>query len=288
MIIGFIGDVHGQVFHATALAATWQVVTGKRFDILIQVGDMGAYPNTPNDAATERYLALDPSQADFSRLLKADGKLAAHLRQVRECLAGPIYFVRGNHEDFDFLNHLQVDGTAKSAAVDPFDLYRYVPDGTVLEFDGTKVAFLGGVEERSDARAIDKEAYQSLMDLGPGRIDILVTHEGPYGTSTGYHGDVHGSHMMTRLIESIKPTYHVAGHAHQVSGPTTFGPTTYLGLDGLVASARWEPERNGFKEGCLAVLDTANDTLQPVTDSWLSIFDTKTFDFSSWFEGFTS
>ena len=214
MIIGFIGDVHGQVFHATALAATWQVVTGKRFDILIQVGDMGAYPNTPNDAATERYLALDPSQADFSRLLKADGKLAAHLRQVRECLAGPIYFVRGNHEDFDFLNHLQVDGTAKSAAVDPFDLYRYVPDGTVLEFDGTKVAFLGGVEERSDARAIDKEAYQSLMDLGPGRIDILVTHEGPYGTSTGYHGDVHGSHMMTRLIESIKPTYHVAGHAH--------------------------------------------------------------------------
>lgn len=44
MLIGFVGDVHGRVFHAIAALATWQVRTGKRFDLLIQVGDLGAYP----------------------------------------------------------------------------------------------------------------------------------------------------------------------------------------------------------------------------------------------------
>ncbi|MBI2856506.1 MAG: metallophosphoesterase [Chloroflexi bacterium] len=288
MLIGFIGDVHGQVFHAIALAVSWQVVTGKQLDLLIQVGDMGAFPDISRvDAATERYMALDPSQMDFMRLLGSVDSLAESLRQVRQQLASPIYFVRGNHEDFEYLGQLHVDETL-TAPVDTFDLLRYVPDGTVLQFDGVRVAFLGGVEEHSDTRAIDKEAYKRLMSLGPGEIDVLVTHEGPYGTSIGYQGDIHGSKLMTGLIERSQPHFHIAGHAHQLSGPTTFGRTTYLGLDGLAHSARWYPEKNGFKEGCMGVLDTAIGSLQPVTDLWLSSFNTKSFDFDSWFESAAS
>ena len=248
---------------------------------------MGAFPDTNRvDAATERYLILDPSQADFSRLIRADGCLAESVRRFREQLASPIYFVRGNHEDFDYLSQLRIDQTL-TCPVDPFDLLRYVPDGTVLQFGELQIAFLGGVEKHSDARAINKEAYQSLMDMGPGVVDVLVTHEGPYGTSIGYHGDVHGSKLMSGLIEQLQPSYHVAGHAHQLSGPSTFAKTTYLGLDGLVASARWEPEKNGFKKGCLAVLDTATASLQPVTDPWLTSFDTKGFDFDVWLQAST-
>ena len=66
MIVGFIGDVHVHVFHAIALAATWQEVTSRRFDLLIQVGDLGAFPDPERmDAATLRYLAADPPNADF-------------------------------------------------------------------------------------------------------------------------------------------------------------------------------------------------------------------------------
>ena len=64
MIIGFLGDVHGRVFHAVAVAATWQAATGQKFDLIIQAGDMGAYPDESRmDASTLRYLKSDPSEA---------------------------------------------------------------------------------------------------------------------------------------------------------------------------------------------------------------------------------
>ncbi len=286
MIIGFVGDVHGQVFHAAALAATWQAETGKRFDFLIQVGDMGSFPYADKvDASTERYLALDPSQADFSRLVHADGELAKRIRSVRERLASPIYFIRGNHEDFGFLRQLRVDEVSKTAEVDRFDLFRYVPDGTVLQLDDLRIAVLGGIElETPDDRAIDLATHESLMALDPGRIDVLVTHDPPYGTSIGYRGQTQGSRLVTKLIERMQPAFHVSGHIHHLNGPRNYGRTASYSLAGLVASARWSPDKNGFVPGCLAVLDTEVGELEPVSDEWLTGFDTKGFEFESWSE----
>ena len=290
MIIGFIGDVHGAVYHALALAATWQFNTGERFDHLIQVGDMAAYPDLDRaDAATKRYVTVDPAQADFSRLLKAKGKRARGLTKLRNELLPPIHFVRGNHEDFDFLKQLHVDESIGSAQVDPFDLIRYVPDGSVLRLGGLSVAFLGGIEiESRDDRAIDAAAYDALMGLGTGTIDVLVTHDVPYGTRLGYRENTWGSKLIKALIEETQPTFHVASHVHHVSGPRRRGQTTSWTLSGLVASARWYPELNGFELGCLAVLDTDTGTLRPITDEWMAEFDTKSFDFDSWFEDFIS
>ena len=77
MLIGIVGDVHGRVYHALAALAICQVKLGRRFDLLIQVGDMGAYPDPARtDESTQVFLALDPSEADFSRLLTADGERA--------------------------------------------------------------------------------------------------------------------------------------------------------------------------------------------------------------------
>ena len=287
MIIGFIGDVHGQVFRALALAATWQAETVKRFDNLIQVGDMAAFPDLDRgDAATKRYAALDPSLADFSRLLEAKGRRAGRLTKMRNELLPPTHFVRGNHEDFDFLKQLHFDKSIGSAHVDPFDLIRYVPDGTVLQLAGLSIAFLGGIEiEGRDDRAIDEAAYDALMGLGTGTIDVLVTHDVPYGQSLGYREDNWGSKLIKGLIEETQPTLHVAGHVHHVSGPRRNGQTTSWTLSGLVASQRWYPEVIGFVLGCLAVLDTYTGTLRPITDEWMADFDTS-FDFDSWFEGF--
>ncbi len=74
------------------------------------------------------------------------------------------------------------------------------------------------------------------MQLEVGSIDLLVTHEGPYGSSIGYHGDTHGSKLITDLLAQIQPKFQVAGHAHSFSEPRTFEKTHYVGLDGLVAS----------------------------------------------------
>lgn len=160
-----------------------------------------------------------------------------------------------------------------------------MPDGTVLELPGLCLAVLGGVEEEGGAPGLDAAAYQSLLDLGPGRIDVLVTHEGPYGSSVGYHGDLHGSPLISQLIARTKPAFHVAGHAHQFRGLQRFGPTSYLGLDGIVASPRWFPDARGLQPGSLALLDTARGELTPVADPWLASID-RAFDFDAWAERF--
>lgn len=284
MLIAFLGDVHGRVFHAVAAFAELQERLGRQLDFLVQVGDMGAFPDPARmDEFTKRYLEVDPSEADFARLLQAGGERVAQVGRMRDRLGGAIHFVRGNHEDFDWLDGLPIDG--QTAQADSFDALRYVPDATVLDVGGVRIAWLGGVEELPGQPAIDREAYGALMELGPGAIDVLVTHQGPYGTTVGHYGNVQGSKLMTELVDRLQPRYHVAGHAHELCGPKAFGPTTYLGMASIVASARWQPDARGLQPGCLAVLDTETGELRPITDDWLAGFDAP-FDFDAWVRRF--
>lgn len=263
--------------------ATWQTKTSKRFDLIIQAGDIGAYPNKDQtDPADDPHFAADPSEADFARMLKADGKQAEALRSLRQQFASPVYCIRGNHEDFDWLNGLPQDQETGIARMDSFDLLHYVPDGTVQQFGDVCIAFLGGEEtDESDPGAIDRDAYESLMELEPGKVDLLVTHDGPYGLSIGYHGQTQGSQLITDLVAHIQPTYHVSGHYH-MNGPRMYGETTYLCLSHITKSRRWYPDAQGLQEGCLAVLDTDDGTLAPVTDSWLESIETPV-DLGAWY-----
>ena len=287
MLVGFVGDVHGLAYHLVALIATWQRVTQNNLDIIVQVGDMGAYPSPERmDESSQRHMALDPAQADFGRLLQAYGLRAERLRAIRREFASPIHFLRGNHEDFRYLNELprEPSGTAK---VDDFDLLRYAPDGTVLEARGLRIAFLGGIEtDETDSRSIHTHAYEKLMGMGPGSFDVLATHDPPYGVGVGYRGQVAGSRLVTALIEHTQPALHISGHVHHLNGPRSYGRSWSWSLDGLTSSVRWHPDDNGFRMGCLAVLDTDTWFLQPITEPWLHEFDTRGFDFDSWYESF--
>jgi hypothetical protein len=274
VLIGFLGDLHGRALDGLVILLEWQRRSGRRFDLVVQVGDLGE-PNPDPDAPHAR---IDPGELDLGRLLGATGRRADSLRRARSLLPGPIGFVRGNHEDFAWLRGLGPDGAA-----DRFDLFRYVRDGTLEERGRLRIAYLGGVEEESGDPSIDRAAYERLVALGPGRIDLLVSHQGPYGSSVGYRGDVHGSPAISRLVERLEPRWQVAGHAHVVHGPRAFGRTTYLGLDGVVASPRWYPEKTGFQPGGLAVLDTEAEQLRPVLDDWLEASDRRA-DFDAFVE----
>ena len=138
MKICVVGDVHGRVYHMIAAVLELQGRLRTPLDLVIQVGDLGAFPDPDRfDESTKRWAEKDPSELHFSYLLKADGSLAEHLRAARQQLKRPIQFVRGNHEDQDWLAGLRPKSGAVSAAVDPFDLIHYVPDGTVLDFYGS-------------------------------------------------------------------------------------------------------------------------------------------------------
>ena len=198
---------------------------------------------------------------------------------------GEHLFLRGNHEDFAWLAGLAVEPASGTAAVDPFDLLRYVPDGTVLRRNGTSVAFLGGIEtpEPHD-QSLDPGAYAALLALPPRTVDVLVTHEPPYGVDTGHDGRTQGSAKVRALVEALQPAYHIAGHLHHIIGPHRYGAATYLGISSLVASVRWNPDARGLLPGRLAVLDTATADLHAVTDAWLGAVPTP-FDFDAWASG---
>ena len=67
MLMAFVGDVHGRVLHAIAALAGRQKATRRPFDLIVQVGDLGAYPEvTRMDAATLRYLEADPTRRPIS------------------------------------------------------------------------------------------------------------------------------------------------------------------------------------------------------------------------------
>ncbi|MGH2731461.1 MAG: metallophosphoesterase family protein [Actinomycetota bacterium] len=267
MRIGFIGDIHGRVFHVLGAALAWQWALGARFNLIVQVGDFGAFPDPSTfDAPTARYVREDPSEQDFSRLLLATGDLAERLKAVKRQLLRPIHFIRGDHEDFAWLNE-RLAGS-KTIDVDPFGLFRYVADGAVLNLDGTRLAFLGGSDTDKVGPAINREAYEALLHLEPRSVDVLVTHDAPWGVSTGYQGQIQGSRRISALVEALEPRHHIAGHYHHLIGPRKFGRTTYLGLACLLHAPSRDPSRQ-VPSGAFVLLDTEEAEARFVTDRWV-------------------
>lgn len=286
MNIAFVGDIHGRVFHLMAILAQWQKVTGRRLEGIVQVGDFGAYPSPDESLRSSRFVREDPTELDFSKYVRTDRSLQDKARRIRSQLGVPIRFIRGNHEDFGYLSSLG-DRNDDEAAADEIDMFRYVRDGTVQDIGGQRIAYLGGIETGTpgDERSLNMEAYGKLMEYGPDAIDILVTHDAPYGVGTDFHGRMQGSALITELIRRMEPTFLFAGHYHRRIGPLPFGRTTYFGLN-ILLPPRGDPRRTEptetIQSGSLAVLDTDTMTAEFVTDA--SILDAveRNFDFLTW------
>lgn len=268
MKIGFVGDIHGRVFHTLAAVLAWQSILNKKLDLVIQVGDFGAFPEPDRlDRATSRFAQEDPTELDFSRLLNANEHLDSTLRETRQKLSRPIHFIRGNHEDQAWLAELHVRQATSVSPVDRFDLFTHVKDGVILDFEATRIAFLGGIESIDANEQIDLEAYRTLMEMPAGVVDLLVTHDAPLGIGA-YRGQAQGSPMISALIETLQPRYHVGGHYHHMNGPRNYGKTVYLGLCCLLHPLRRDPTRS-VQPGSLALLDTETDEFRHITDGWL-------------------
>jgi Icc-related predicted phosphoesterase len=287
MKLAFFGDIHGQILHMLATALLWQHKAGEPLDYIIQVGDFGAFPTLESiqkDKAAWRFAQHNPAELDFGRVLDlTEGRLADSLKLARQQLKRPVYFIRGNHDDVEWLEAAgkRPELTANhSWAVDPFDLFHYLPDGRILQLGDVTIGFLGGIEnpEQRPQDVFNEAAYQTLFALPPGTLDILVTHEPPYGVSTGFRGQVQGSPKISALIQTIVPRYLIAGYLHHIIGPRQFGRTTYLGLN-VLFNAR--SERHQVEPGSMVILDTIHNTLELVTDDWLSQVPLD-FSFENW------
>lgn len=237
MRIAFLGDVHGCVQHAV------QAVRALEVDQAIQVGDLGAYPRYSDlPAEDQEFVDANPAQGDIFRLLAGSLSLDPDVR---------ILFLTGNHDSDEWLGSLH--NGKDVAPIDPFGIFCHVASGAVVEIAGLRFGFLGGIEDPLWDLDIDMAAAAGLRD-----IDVLVTHEGPYGLAI-WEGRTQGSRKLSGLIETIQPRLHIHGHYHHRNGPRTYGRTTSYGLAQLVPPVDRNPKQR-IAEGSIGILDLA--TLQ--------------------------
>jgi Icc-related predicted phosphoesterase len=276
MKILFVGDLHGHVFHLFAVLLTLRQKEGICPNMIIQVGDLGAFPDPEKSGLLEnKFVKSDPTELDFSRFLRADDELAASLRALRKQLGCPIHFIGGNHEDHTWLRAKGVEAKGKAAPIDSFGLFLFVPNGSVVEVGNQRIGFLGGGDpDTADPSTIDENSYDEFLGGQKGKIDIMVAHNAPHGVGIGHRGQTQGSQRISRLIETLRPRYLIAGHYHHLIGPRKFGDTVYLGLAALVPPVRRDPIQR-LLPGSMALLELANNTLRVIQSSWLGEFDNK-------------
>lgn len=215
MHIAVFGDLHGQILSAFTWCIRWQEETGQRIDLILQVGDLGVFPDrTRLDRATRRHGLNDPAVLGFQRFFSLAHSEVAEALSTVTC---PLLFVRGNHEDHVWLDRLEQQATGSCFAVDAYqrlwclktgDPYTFEQGGEALTILG--IGRIGRPVAAKQARAhyIQPEEQQRLEHLGEVPVDILLTHDTTLDSI--YAGS--GSPEIEQALLRHRPQYHFYGH----------------------------------------------------------------------------
>lgn len=235
-VIAVFGDVHGALDAMYRLCEQWERRHGE-IALVLQTGDMGIFPGDL-DKATRRHADQDPTELGAKDYV--DGrKVSSHTT----------YFIRGNHEDHEWLAKYP-----KGGAIAPSGLLTYVTGRrpVTVEVGSTTVtiAGLGGIaargrrntEERNPGGAFDPAEIDALLALDPGSIDILLTHDSPRGHGLSGNPDS-GADEVTILIEHLQPRLSFWGHYGHPPDPFEIGPTRCFPM--TVENALRIPRRDG-------------------------------------------
>ncbi len=241
-ITAWFGDTHGNLRFMWQMATEWQARTGINLDWIFQVGDFGIFPHEdrldpPSRKHAEKHgYSIEEAVGDFPYVLT--GELEVPI---------PTYFIRGNHEDQEFLLNLEREkkGYCLSHPIKVVPNLFYVPDGCVFELDGLKIAGWGGCRgdktwdmdywghaRLNSPRRLNHMTRDVFERLRRKRFDVLVTHDAPTGVglrgasdpgsllldaeslSEGSEGGK-GMPYIRQLIEETRPRYHFSGHWHE-------------------------------------------------------------------------
>lgn len=230
--IAIFGDVHGHLTLAYRLVKRWERETGAPIDLILQVGDLGAYPPPFRiDKATKRFAERDPDELGFATYFEggaeAEEVLGPDAPAARR-VAAPLVFIRGNHEDFVFLAELAAGGDPLPAA-DPYAKILYLPNGRRFTFrrgpHALSVGALGGISTEGGGPGDDPVSpfytageVRRLRAAGP--LDVLLSHEPPRGAAAPLHPRYAdgGSRDVASLVRDGAPRFHFCGHYHEPGG----------------------------------------------------------------------
>lgn len=253
--IAVVGDVHGHLELLYGILGRWQRETRVPIDLILQVGDLGAMPESL-DRATTRHATRDPEELGFG--LFAGDSPPASLLDPRP----PLVFIPGNHEDFEFLSRCG-DAAGADALLVPVTRDKRILElrsGRVWTSDSAgalSVAGVSGVAKRGHKRHTHPRLHLKDDDAlaigarGRGEVDILISHERPSGIEEGFKHDLGGSEALRLLIEEAQPRLAFFGH-YDRAGEWAIGSTRVIGLAGCGYERRgaWR-----VKQGAIAIVD---------------------------------
>lgn len=196
--LAILGDLHGKVSLINDLIDERPYIK-----TVIQVGDLGLFYSegaARQDKDWKRYKNTLKDTLEYKPKMK---------RQV--------HFIKGNHEDFEML---------ESPLLNDLNFY-YIAQGSVKNFQGYKIGFLGGIYSPKkikwnpselkgrQKRFYTKEDIQTLKNNAKDGLDILITHEGPakYIHIEDYPHN-RGTKVIYDLMDELRPKYHIHGHHH--------------------------------------------------------------------------
>jgi hypothetical protein len=270
------GDLHGRILPAFRLGLYWEREHGLRLDGLLQVGDLGYFPDTARlDKATARHADDDPLELGTCLVVEPN-------READEVFRGeggpppPLWFTAGNHEDFDALAGLEAGGGRRpsSFAVDAYGFVRCVRDGRVETLPGpVRLGAVWGIDDKApNARRRTPERGcirdRSLTALSGTAFDVLLSHDGPRDAVLAGSG----SEGIGALIALVRPAFAFFGHYGSRFGRV--GNTT--GETQVYQMAGFEMRRGGScaEEGSVGLLTWENGSgaFEYLDETWLRGF----------------
>ncbi len=267
------GDLHGKVLPAVKLAACWAKDHARPVAGLLQVGDLGYFPDPSRiDKATLRHAEKDPLELGTFDIVTPN-PLADQVFAT-DPAAPPLWFTAGNHEDFDALERLAASaGRHPDFAVDAYNRVRCIRDGAVLPLpNGPRVAAVWGIDDGPSYRHrptwrgyVRPKAVDGLVCES---FDVLLTHDSPAGAI--FPGA--GSERLHDLIGLKEPAFAFFGHyhGHGARVDKEYGRTAVYHMAGLDLRGR-----DGVPSpGSVGVLAWAGGRgrFDYVPDEWLATF----------------
>ncbi len=122
--VAIFADIHGKFLLPFKLVDRFQKLTGHKVDLILQCGDMGAFPDKTNmDKATLRHAKNDRDELGFIDDF-VDSKI--EIREFLDKLNIDMLCVRGNHEDHEFLDELEQVAKKNDEAAFSIDAYKRI------------------------------------------------------------------------------------------------------------------------------------------------------------------
>ncbi|MEO2089957.1 MAG: metallophosphoesterase [Gemmataceae bacterium] len=258
------GDLHGRVLPAFRLAACWSREHHTPLAGLLQVGDLGYFPDlTRLDKATIRHAKDDPLELGVQDLIRPT-EWADTVFADPYCPPA-LWFTAGNHEDFAELERL-AHGHARDPhfPVDHYLRVNAIQDGQVSGLaGGVRVGAIWGVDGKESTRRTNLPNRGYIRERSADRLlhrpfDVLLCHDAPYSAKrAGF-----GSTLLVTLIELAQPAFAFFGHYKGVGSRSAvgFGATQVYHLagfelhgpdgtadDGSVGLLTWADGRGAFE-----------------------------------------